>query len=40
MTGYSDFVFFVIAVCVFAIVPTMPIVVILALSKINKWWRR
>jgi hypothetical protein len=40
MFGYSDFTLFVMALCVFAIVPTIPIVVVLAFQKINKWRRR
>jgi hypothetical protein len=40
MTSYSDLVLFVVAVCVFAIVPTIPIVVILAVGRIKKWRRR
>jgi hypothetical protein len=35
MFGYSDFTLFVMALCVFAIVPTIPIVVILAFQKKN-----
>jgi hypothetical protein len=40
MFGYSDFTLFVIGLCVFAIVPTIPIVVVLVFQKINKWRRR
>jgi hypothetical protein len=40
MFGYSDFTLFVMALCVFVIVPTIPIVVILAFQKINRWRRR
>jgi hypothetical protein len=40
MTSYPDFVLFAIAVCVFALVPTIPIIVIVSLRKINKRRRR